>query len=94
MCFAIKAVKAVVAAVGAERAAIHLSPWATFQSATSSESQTQLLQILREFKQLKLSLGIISLIETTDDPIIWLPAKKEELDQHRTYRRNSRILDR
>lgn len=87
--FAIEAVKAVAAAIGAERTAIRLSPWATFQGATSSDPQAQFLFMLREFKRLKLNLGYIHLVEATGDPVTWLYEKEEELDQHKTYKRNT-----
>ncbi|PNP48514.1 hypothetical protein TGAMA5MH_00408 [Trichoderma gamsii] len=87
--FAIEAVKAVAAAIGAERTAIRLSPWATFQGATSSDPQAQFLYMLREFKRLKLNLGYIHLVEATGDPVTWLYEKEEELDQHKTYKRNT-----
>lgn len=87
--FAIEAVKAVAAAVGAERTAIRLSPWATFQGATSSDPQAQFLYMLREFKRLNLNLGYIHLVEAIGDPVTWLHEKEEELDQHKTYNRNT-----
>ncbi|EHK23110.1 uncharacterized protein TRIVIDRAFT_28863 [Trichoderma virens Gv29-8] len=87
--FAIEVVKAVAAAVGPERTAIRLSPWATFQGATSSDPQAQFLYMLREFKRLHLNLGYIHLVEATGDPVTWLHEKEEELDQHKTYKRNT-----
>ncbi|EHK42252.1 Hypothetical protein TRIATDRAFT_31295 [Trichoderma atroviride IMI 206040] len=87
--FAIETVKAVAAAIGAERTAIRLSPWATFQGATSPDPQAQFLYMLHEFKRLELNLGYIHLVEATGDPVTWLYEKEEELDQHKTYRRNT-----
>lgn len=87
--FAIEAVKAVAATVGAERMAIRLSPWATFQGATSSDPQAQFLYMLRDFKRLDLNLGYIHLVEATGDPVTWLYEREEELDQHKIYKHNT-----
>ncbi|KAL7781907.1 FMN-linked oxidoreductase [Trichoderma afarasin] len=87
--FAIEAVKAVAAAVGADRTAIRLSPWATFQGATSSDPQAQFLYMLREFKRLNLNLGYVHLVEATGDPVTWLHKKEDELGQHKAYRQNT-----
>ncbi|CAG9945249.1 unnamed protein product [Clonostachys rosea f. rosea IK726] len=60
-------VKAVSAAIGPERTALRLSPFATFQGAVSSDIIAQYTYIVRELKALA-PLAYLSLVEPRGDP--------------------------
>ncbi|OLN87512.1 putative inactive dehydrogenase EasA 1 [Colletotrichum chlorophyti] len=73
----LEVVKAVVAAVGAERVAIRLSPYATFQGAEASDIQGQYTYLIKELKKLNAPFAYLSLVEARGDPAKLLSAAHE-----------------
>ncbi|CAI6042062.1 unnamed protein product [Clonostachys chloroleuca] len=69
-------VKAVSAAIGPERTALRLSPFATFQGAESSDIIAQYTYIVRELKALA-PLAYLSLVEPRGDPAKLLGASND-----------------
>jgi NADPH2 dehydrogenase len=63
----LEVVKAVSEAIGAERVALRLSPYAAFQGAEKSDIEGQYLYIINELKK-KDPLAYLSLVEATGDP--------------------------
>jgi NADPH2 dehydrogenase len=61
-------VKAVAEAIGAQRTAIRLSPFAGFQGSEKSDTYELYTYITRELKSMGLPLAYLSLVETTGDP--------------------------
>jgi NADPH2 dehydrogenase len=61
-------VKEVAAAIGAERTAVRLSPWAGFQGSEKKDSKELFTYIINELKKTGLKLAYISLVEATGDP--------------------------
>jgi NADPH2 dehydrogenase len=84
--FLLEVVKAVVAAIGAERTALRMSPFATYQDSVSSDTRAQFTYIIRELKKAGYKLAYISLVEAAGDPNIFLgikptaPSSRETLD--------------
>ncbi|KAJ3547468.1 hypothetical protein NM208_g1496 [Fusarium decemcellulare] len=79
----IEVVKAVVAAIGPERTAVRLSPYATFQGAESSDIQAQYSYIISELKKLG-PLAYLSLVEARGDPAKLLVANQDPSVQLQT----------
>ncbi|OLN81109.1 Chanoclavine-I aldehyde reductase 2 [Colletotrichum chlorophyti] len=67
--FLLEVVKAVVEEVGAERVALRLSPFATFQESYSSDTWEQTLYIVRELKRAGYKLAYLSLVEAVGNPV-------------------------
>ncbi|KAI1134837.1 NADH:flavin oxidoreductase/NADH oxidase family protein [Hypoxylon sp. FL0543] len=53
--FAVEVASAIVAAIGAERVGIRLSPWSTFQGMRMADPIPQFTYLIKELKQLKLA---------------------------------------
>lgn len=66
--FLLETVKAVVAAVGAERVALRMSPFASFQGAEVSDIIGQYTYIIEELKKMNAPFAYLSLVEATGDP--------------------------
>jgi NADPH2 dehydrogenase len=64
----LEVVKAVVDAVGADRVALRLSPYAVFQDAEKGDIHGQYLYIISELKKMASPLAYLSLVEATGDP--------------------------
>ncbi|RDW67516.1 hypothetical protein BP6252_08912 [Coleophoma cylindrospora] len=64
----LEVVKAVVNAIGAERVALRLSPFADFQGAVKSDIEGQYLYIIDELKKMDTPFAYLSLVEATGDP--------------------------
>lgn len=79
----LEVVKAVVAAVGAERVAIRLSPYAGFQGAEKSDIIGQYTYLVHKLKDLKVNFAYLSLVEATGDPAA-LIFNGKEINQGKT----------
>ncbi|KAH6896511.1 NADPH dehydrogenase [Thelonectria olida] len=66
--FLLEVIKAVVEEIGAERTALRLSPFATFQGSYSSDTWEQTGYIIRELKKAGYKLAYISLVEPRGNP--------------------------
>ncbi|RDW58906.1 hypothetical protein BP6252_13382 [Coleophoma cylindrospora] len=64
----LEVVKAVVDAIGADRVALRLSPYAAFQGAEKEDIEGQYLYIIKELKKMDTPLAYLSLVEATGDP--------------------------
>jgi NADPH2 dehydrogenase len=64
----LEVVKAVVAAIGAERVAMRFSPYASFQDAEKSDIEGQYIYIIQELKKMNVPFAYMSLVEATGDP--------------------------
>ncbi|KAK2004067.1 NADPH dehydrogenase [Colletotrichum falcatum] len=67
--FLLEVIKAVVDEVGAERVALRLSPFATFQESYSSDTWEQTSYIVREIKKAGYKLAYLSLVEAVGNPV-------------------------
>ncbi|KAF5022181.1 hypothetical protein F66182_5768 [Fusarium sp. NRRL 66182] len=68
--FLLEIVKAVVDEIGAERTALRLSPFSTFQDAYTSNTWEQFSYILHELKRAGYKLAYLSLVEPRGNPSI------------------------
>jgi len=66
--FLLEIVKATVAAIGAERVGLRLSPYATFQDSISSDAIAQYQYIIRELKNAGYKFAYLHLVEARGDP--------------------------
>ncbi|EXJ88065.1 hypothetical protein A1O1_04993 [Capronia coronata CBS 617.96] len=64
----LEVVKAVVAAIGAERVGLRLSPYATFQGAESTDIVGDYTYIVKELKNMNVPFAYLSLVEARGDP--------------------------
>ncbi|KAH6892581.1 NADH:flavin oxidoreductase NADH oxidase family protein [Thelonectria olida] len=64
----LEVVKAVVQAVGAERVAIRLSPYAGFQGAEKSDIVGQYTYLIRQLREMRVNFAYLSLVEAAGDP--------------------------
>jgi NADPH2 dehydrogenase len=64
----LEVVKAVVRAIGAERVAIRLSPYASFQGAEKTDTVELYSYIIDELKKMKAKFAYLSLVEAVGDP--------------------------
>ncbi|RAH69143.1 alkene reductase [Aspergillus aculeatinus CBS 121060] len=64
----LEVVRAVVAAVGADRVALRLSPYAAFQHAEKGDIRRQYLYVIAQLKATVPPLAYLSLVEATGDP--------------------------
>ncbi|TPX07197.1 uncharacterized protein E0L32_010900 [Thyridium curvatum] len=64
----IEVVKAVVAAIGADRVGLRLSPFAGFQGSEKSDSRELYTYLVGQLKSLNYKLAYLSLVEATGDP--------------------------
>lgn len=64
----LEVVKAVVRAIGAERVAIRLSPYASFQGAEKTDTVELYSYIIDELKKMKANFAYLSLVEAVGDP--------------------------
>ncbi|KAH0424425.1 hypothetical protein CcaCcLH18_11551 [Colletotrichum camelliae] len=69
--FLLEIVKACVEEIGAERVALRLSPFATFQESYSTDPDTweQTIYVVRELKKAGYKLAYISLVEAVGNPV-------------------------
>ncbi|WYZ42823.1 hypothetical protein EsH8_VI_000522 [Colletotrichum jinshuiense] len=67
--FLLEIIKAVVEEIGAERVALRLSPFATFQESYSSDTWEQTSYIVRELKKAGYKLAYLSLVEAVGNPV-------------------------
>ncbi|KAF4829403.1 Chanoclavine-I aldehyde reductase fgaOx3 [Colletotrichum tropicale] len=69
--FLLEIVKACVEEIGAERVALRLSPFATFQESYSTDPDTweQTIYVIRELKKAGYKLAYISLVEAVGNPV-------------------------
>jgi NADPH2 dehydrogenase len=66
--FLLEIIKAVVEEIGAERTALRLSPFATFQGSYSSDTWEQTGYVIRELKKAGYKLAYLSLVEPRGNP--------------------------
>ncbi|KAJ4117516.1 hypothetical protein NW768_010879 [Fusarium equiseti] len=66
--FLLEVVKAVTQEIGAERTALRISPFATFQAAYTSNPWAQFGYIINELKKADYKLAYISFVEPRDNP--------------------------
>ncbi|KAK7418588.1 hypothetical protein QQZ08_011172 [Neonectria magnoliae] len=64
----LEVVKAVVEAIGAERVAIRLSPYAAFQGSEKPDAHELFTYLIGQLKKLNVKLAYLSLVEATGDP--------------------------
>ncbi|KAL3461166.1 NADH:flavin oxidoreductase NADH oxidase family protein [Aspergillus heterothallicus] len=64
----LEVIRAVVDAVGADRVALRLSPYAAFQQAEKGDIRGQYLYIITQLKTIVPPLAYLSLVEATGDP--------------------------
>lgn len=64
----LEVLRAVSQAIGSEKVAVRLSPYAGFQGSEKSDSVELYTYLISEFKKLDLNLAYISLVEATGDP--------------------------
>lgn len=64
----LEVVKAVADAIGANRVALRLSPYAAFQGAEKSDIHGQYTYVIEELKKMDTPLAYLSLVEATGDP--------------------------
>ncbi|EEY17004.1 12-oxophytodienoate reductase [Verticillium alfalfae VaMs.102] len=64
----VEVVKAVSEAIGTQRVGLRLSPYASFQGATKSDTKELNLHIVKQLKALDGALAYISLVEARGDP--------------------------
>ncbi|KAL4876476.1 NADH:flavin oxidoreductase NADH oxidase family protein [Aspergillus karnatakaensis] len=64
----LEVVRAVVAAIGADRVALRLSPYAAFQDAEKGDIQGQYLYLINRLREIVPPLAYLSLVEATGDP--------------------------
>lgn len=69
--FLLEVVKAVSEEIGAERTALRLSPFGTFQAAYTSDTWGQTLHALKSLKEQGLKLAYLSLVEPRFDPSLY-----------------------
>ncbi|GKT89666.1 NADPH dehydrogenase [Colletotrichum tofieldiae] len=67
--FLLEIIKAVVDEIGADRVALRLSPFATFQESYSSDTWEQTSYIVREIKKAGYKLAYLSLVEAVGNPV-------------------------
>ncbi|KAL0936454.1 NADPH dehydrogenase [Colletotrichum truncatum] len=67
--FLLEIIKAVVEEIGAERVALRLSPFATFQESYSTDTWEQTIYIVRELKKAGYKLAYLSLVEAVGNPV-------------------------
>ncbi|KAM5344190.1 hypothetical protein ACJ41O_012727 [Fusarium nematophilum] len=67
--FLLEVVKAIVEEIGAERTALRLSPFATFQGSYSSDTWEQTGYIIQELKKADYKLAYLSLVESRGNPV-------------------------
>ncbi|KAH6977467.1 hypothetical protein BKA56DRAFT_633138 [Ilyonectria sp. MPI-CAGE-AT-0026] len=67
--FLLEIIKAVVEEIGAERTALRLSPFATFQGSFSTDTWEQTGYIIRELKKAGYNLAYLSLVEPRGNPV-------------------------
>lgn len=73
----LEVVKAVVAAVGAERVAVRFSPYAEFQGTEKSDVHELYIYLASELKKMNAKFAYLSLVAATGDPaVIVLGAEK------------------
>ncbi|KAF9874704.1 NADH: flavin oxidoreductase/NADH oxidase [Colletotrichum karsti] len=78
----LEVVKAVVEAIGAEKVAIRLSPYASFQGAESSNIHEQYTYIAKELKKMNAPFAYLSLVEARGDPAKLLTVNEDpSIDQ-------------
>ncbi|CAM1505915.1 Fc.00g115520.m01.CDS01 [Cosmosporella sp. VM-42] len=64
----LEVVRAVVDAIGAEKVAIRLSPYASFQGAEKTDIKGQYVYLIDELKNMKANFAYLSLVEAIGDP--------------------------
>jgi NADPH2 dehydrogenase len=69
--FLLKIVEALVSAIGAERVAVRLSPFASFQGADSTDITAQYGYLIGELIRMDAKLAYLHLVETRADPVTW-----------------------
>ncbi|KAM5350756.1 hypothetical protein ACJ41O_007261 [Fusarium nematophilum] len=72
----LQVVRAVVDAVGAERVALRLSPYASFQGVEKSDAVELYTYIIDELKKMKANFAYLSLVEARGDPQIIFQGKE------------------
>ncbi|EFQ33719.1 NADH:flavin oxidoreductase/NADH oxidase [Colletotrichum graminicola] len=80
----LEVVKAVVEAIGAEKVALRLSPYATFQGSKSSDSHGQYTYIVKELKKMNVPLAYLSLVEARGDPAMLLDPEQNSAASQQT----------
>lgn len=81
--FTLEVVKQVSAAIGAEKTALRLSPWAGFQGSEKKDSKELYTYIINELKRMDLKLAYLSLVEAIGDPGVMI-FDDEGINQEKT----------
>ncbi|KAJ4252478.1 hypothetical protein NW762_011079 [Fusarium torreyae] len=90
--FLLEVVKAVVEEVGAEKTALRLSPFATFQGSYSSDTWEQTGYIIRELKKAGYKLAYLSLVEPRGNPIHLGIAPQQPTDSVQPFQQQEQSL--
>ncbi|KAK1977616.1 NADH:flavin oxidoreductase/NADH oxidase [Colletotrichum cereale] len=80
----LEVIKAVVKAIGAEKVALRLSPYASFQGAESSDIHGQYTYLVRELKKMNAPFAYLSLVEARGDPAKLLSPDQDSATAHQT----------
>ncbi|KPM46399.1 hypothetical protein AK830_g100 [Neonectria ditissima] len=64
----LEVVKAVVEAIGAQRVALRLSPYAAFQGSEKPDAHELFTHLIGQLKEMKANFAYLSLVEATGDP--------------------------
>ena len=79
----LEVIKAVVAAIGAEKVAVRFSPYAAYQGSEKSDPQELYTYIIDELKKMDVNFAYLSLVEATGDPGA-LIFNEKEINQGKT----------
>ncbi|KAK7416640.1 hypothetical protein QQX98_005111 [Neonectria punicea] len=91
--FLLEIIKAVVEEIGAERTALRLSPFATFQGSYSTDTWEQTGYIIRELKKAGYNLAYISLVEPRGNPVNLGIVPKQPSDDVKPFGDNEQKLE-
>jgi NADPH2 dehydrogenase len=73
----LEVVKSVVGAIGAEKVAIRISPYAGFQGSEKTDSVELYTHLVRELKKMNVKFAYLSLVEATGDPGVLVRNEKQ-----------------
>lgn len=91
--FLLEVVKAVTEEIGAERTAIRLSPFATFQGSYSSDTWEQTGYVIQQLKEADYKLAYISLVEPRGNPVNLGIVATQPLDAVKPFEEREQTLD-
>ncbi|TDZ30233.1 Chanoclavine-I aldehyde reductase fgaOx3 [Colletotrichum sidae] len=91
--FLLEIVKAVSDEIGADRVALRLSPFATFQESYSEDTWAQTLYIVKEIKKAGYKLAYLSLVEAVGDPVNLGIVPRQPTDDVQPFAERPQTLD-